>query len=243
MNDCVDIRRRAPLYLSGEMDAEERRAVAAHIAKCSACAAAIAEDRNLDAMLRSALGGFEPDTGRLEQAMRLKISADRRRRRQAWAVAIAATVALLAVGALAWARWTSPPQWYAGAALDHRIEVIDGQPRRWQSSDAELARLARLNGLQLEQVTALAPAGYRLERARICGIHGERMLHLVFSNGARRYSIFVSPHAGPTETVRTVRRGAENVAGFETGHFRGLVVSDGSAAECAELAHAAESRL
>jgi anti-sigma factor RsiW len=243
MNNCAGIRMRAPLYLSGEMEVEERDAFAAHIAKCSTCAERIAEDRNLDGTLRSALGGFAPDTGRLEQTLQREISVDRRRRHQAWAGAIAATVALLAGGAFAWARWTRPPQWYTDAALDHRIEMIERQPRRWRSSDSELAGLAAQNGLQLGQLTALAAAGYRLERAKICSIDGSRMLHLVFSNGTRRYSIFVSPHLGPAETVRTIRRGAEQVAGFETGHFRGLVVSDGSAAECAALAHAAERRL
>jgi hypothetical protein len=243
MNDCIEIGMRAPLYLSGEMDAEEQKAFEGHIAKCSICAAKIAADGNLDATLRSALGSFEPDTGRLEQHLLLKIAADGRRRRQTWAGAIVATVALLAGGMLAWARWRSPPQPYSDAARDHRIEVIDGQPRRWRSSDLELAELAAVYGLQREQVKALAAGGYRIERAKICGIYHQRMLHLVFSNGTRRYSIFVSPHLGPAETVRTIRRGAEQVARFETGHFLGLVVSDGSAAECAELARAAARRL
>ena len=243
MNTCPGIRMRAPLYLSGEMDAEEHDAFVAHLAKCSACAAKIAEDRNLDVMLRSALGDFPPNTGRLEQILRRRISVDRRRRHLAWAGAIAATVALLAGGALAWTYWIRPPQWYADAALDHRTEVIEHQPRRWRSSATELAGLAVQNGLELGQVTAMAAAGYRLERAKICGIDGRRMLHLVFSSGTRRYSVFVSPHLAPVETVRTIRRGAEQIAGFETGHFRGLVISDGSAAECTELAHAAERRL
>ena len=243
MNNCTGFRMRAPLYLSGEMEAEERDAFAAHIAACSTCAAKIEEDRNLDATLRSALAGCEPDTSRLEQTVRRKISVDRRRR-QAWtAGAIAAAVALVALGALAWARWTRSPQWYAAAVLDHRTEVIDRQPRHWRTSDTELAGLAAQNGLQFGHITALAAAGYRLERAKICGIDGRRMLHLVFSNGTRRYSVFVSPHLGPVETVRTIRRGAEQAAGFETGHFRGIVVSDGSAAECTDLALAAEKRL
>jgi anti-sigma factor RsiW len=243
MNNCIEIRMRAPLYLSGEMDSEERAAFAAHLAKCSACAAKIVEDRNLDAALRSALGSFTPDTDRLEQAVRRNIAVDRRKRRLAWAGAIAATVALLIGGALAWARWTRPPQFYAAAALDHKIEVVDRQPRHWRSSDTELAGLAAQNGLQLGQLTALAAAGYRLERAKFCGIDGRRMLHLVFSNGTREYSVFVSPHDGPAETVRTSRQGAEEIAGFETGHFRGLVVLVGSATECADLAHAAERQL
>jgi anti-sigma factor RsiW len=243
MNNCDDIRVRAPLYLSGEMAAEDRDAFAAHLAKCSACAAKIAEDRNLDATLRSAFGGFAPDTSRVEQVLRRKISVDRRRRHQAWAGAMAAAAALLAGAAIAWAHWTRPPQWYADAALDHRREVTEGQPRRWRSSPEELARLASQNGLQLAQATAMAAAGYRLERAKICGIGDRRMLHLVFSNGTRRYSVFVSPHLGRLETARTDRQAAERISGFETGHFRGLVVSDGSAAECAELARAAERQL
>jgi anti-sigma factor RsiW len=243
MNNCDDIRMRAPLYLSGEMEGEDRDAFAAHLAKCSACAAKIAEDRNLDATLRSAFGGFAPDTGRLEQALRRKISVDRGRRRWEWAGAIAATVALLAVGAIAWAHLTRPPQWYGDAAFDHRREVTEGQPRRWRSNPAELAQLAAQNGLQLAQATAMAAAGYRLERAKICGIGDRRMLHLVFFNGTRRYSVFVSPHLGQMEAAQTVRQGTELIAGFETGHFRGLVVSDGSAAECAELARAAERQL
>jgi len=242
MNDCAAIWMRTPLYLSAEMEAGERTAFEAHIARCPACARKIAEDRNLDAALRSALGGL-PDASRLEQFLQRKIAADRRRRHQAWAGAIAASLALLAVGLMAWARFTRPPQSFADAALDHRTEVIERQPRHWRSGDMELAGLAAKTGLQPGQATALGAAGYRLERAKICGIAGRRMLHLVFSNGTRTYSIFVSSHLAPVETVRTVRQGAEQVAGFETGHFLGLVVSDGSAAECAELAYAAARRL
>jgi hypothetical protein len=225
------------------MEPEESHALEAHIAKCAACAARIAEERNLDATLRTALVGVDPDTARLEQTLRREMAHHRRRHAQAWAGAIAATVVVLAGAGLMWARWTMPPKWYTDAAIDHRAEVIDHQPRRWRSGDTELAGLMEQNGLQLGQVTALAAPGYRLERAKVCGIAGARMLHLVFSDGTRTYSVFVSPHPGPVEAVRTIRQGAEQIAGFETGHFRGVVVWDGSAAECTELAHAAERRL
>ena len=242
MNHCAGIWARAPLYLSGEMEPEEHAAFEAHLANCPACAAKLAADRNLDAALRSALGDL-PDAGRLEQVLQRKISADRKRRHLAWAGAIAASLALLAGGVFAWARWTGPPQWYTDAALDHRTEVIEGQPRHWRSGDAEIAELAAKTGLQPGQMTALGAAGYRLERAKICGIGGRRMLHLVFTNGRQRYSVFVSAQVGPVQTARAIQRGAEQVAGFETGHYRGVVVSEGSAVECAELAQAAAGRL
>jgi anti-sigma factor RsiW len=241
MNNCDGIRTLAPLYLSGELEPGRRAAFESHIAKCPVCAAAIADDRNLDATLRCALGGILPDTSRLELALRGRILAYRNRRRQAWAGAIAATVALMA--GLAWARSTKPPQWYADAAADHRTEVVDRQPRHWRVGDAEIAALVAQSGLELGQVKAFGAAGYRLERAKFCGIDGRRMLHLVFSNGTRTYSLFVSSHEGAQAKVRTVRRGAEQVAGFETGHFRGLVVSEASAAECGEMAQAAARRL
>ena len=243
MIDCDGIRTRAPLYLSGEMEANDRDAFAAHLARCPVCAAKLAEDRTLDAALRSALGGSVPDTARLEWAVRQKIAVDRRRRRWATAAALAATAALLTVTAIAWRSWTGPLRWYADAALDHRKEVVEGQPRRWRSSPPELTRLAEQYGLRLSQATAMATAGYRLECAKVCTISGQRMLHLVFSNGARKYSIFVAPHLARRETARPVRQGEEQVAEFNTGHFRGLVVSDSSAEECAQLARVAESRL
>jgi len=243
MNRCDGIRMQAPLYLSGEMDAEARDAFAAHLDICPGCAAMIAEDRKLDSALQSALGEFVPDTGGLEQAVRHTISLDRRRLHWTWAGLIAAAATLLIVTAIAWGYWNRPPRRYADAAVDHRKEVVEGQPRRWRSNPPELARLAEQNGLQLTQATGIAPAGYRLERAKTCTIGGQRMLHLVFYNGARRYSVFVAPHLARREMSQPVRQGAERVTEFDTGHFRGLVVSDGSAVECAELARAAASQL
>jgi len=243
MSGCDGILMQAPLYLSGEMAASDRDAFAAHLARCPVCAAKLAEDRAIDAALRSALSDFAPDTGRLELTVRQKIALDRRRRRWAGVAVLAATAALLTVAVIGWRSWTRSPQWYADAALDHRKEVVEVQPRRWRSSPSELARLAEQYGLQFSQATGMAAAGYRLERAKICAIAGQRMLHLVFGNGTQKYSIFVAPHSARRERSRPFRQGDERVAEFNTDHFRGLVVSDSSAEECAELARVAERQL
>lgn len=243
MIDCDGIRMQAPLYLSGEMEASDRDEFASHLARCPVCAAKLAEDRTIDAALQSALSGATPDTGPLELAVRQRIAVDSRRRRWAGAAMLAPAAALLAVAGIAWRNWSTPPQSYAAAALDHRKEVAEAQPRHWRTSPSDLAGLAEQNGLELSQAAGMALTGYRLERAKVCTIGGQRMLHLVFSNGARRYSIFVAPDFGRAESSRPVRAGAERVAEFKTGHFRGLVVSDSSATECAELARVAESQL
>jgi anti-sigma factor RsiW len=159
MKNCDGIRTLAPLYLSGEMEPKDRDAFEAHLASCPVCASKIAEDRKLDAALRSALDGFAPDTGRLERVVRRKVSMDRSRRHWARAGAIAAAAALLTAAAIAWQAWTRPPRWYADAALDHRKEVIEGQPRHWRYSPSELARLAEQNELHLAQATGMAIPG------------------------------------------------------------------------------------
>jgi anti-sigma factor RsiW len=243
MINCDGVRMQAPLYLSGEMEADDWDAFVAHLARCPICAAKLAEDRAIDSALRSVLGEFSPDTGRLELVVRQKIAVDRRRRRWAGAAVLAAAAALLTVTLIAWRDRVRPPRWYADAALDHRKEVVEVQPRRWRSSPLELAQLAEQNGLHLSQAAGMAMAGYRLERAKVCTISGQRMLHLVFSNGARSYSIFVAPHLARRETSRPVREGVERVTEFNTGHFRGLVVAANSAEECAEFARVALSQL
>ena len=69
------------------------------------------------------------------------------------------------------------------------------------------------------------------------------MLHLVFTNGTREYSIYVEPHPGETTGLRTARSNSQQVAGVETPRFRVLVVTNGPAAQCIELARLAAARL
>jgi len=212
------------------MDDEARQRFAAHLAACPECELEI--EGLAAVLLREA-----PDTSRVEEAVRRRMAASRSRRR--WALAAGVLVAM--VGSYEWLAWA--PRRYVDAARDHRAEVVERQPRRWRSGAAEIEVLAAGNGLTLAEAAGLAPEGYRLEHAKICGIDGQRMLHLVFTNGTREYSIYVSPDRSAQEGVRRVERDAEQVAGFETGRFRALVVTVGPAAECEELARLAAGRL
>jgi len=236
---CDEVREQAPLYLSGELAGAERARFAAHLAACTACELEIEAQGQLDARLAGALRGEVPDTTRIEAQVRREIS----RRRWVPAGAIAAGLVVAAAGIYGLTRPSPAPAWYADAARDHRVEVTEGQPRRWRTDAAEIDKVAAQGGLSLAQSQDLAAPGYALERAKICGLSGERMLHLVFSNGARRYSVFVGQHAGARTGVRQVQSGSEEVAGFETGRLRAAVVTAGAASECGELARIAASKL
>jgi anti-sigma factor RsiW len=226
------------------MHADERKRFAAHLAVCPVCDREIEADAMMDQRVARALLAESPQTARIEQAVRKRIAAEGTRRRWLALGAIAAGALIAIAGAYWWLRPAAPaPGWYADAARDHRVEVIEGQPRRWRTDALEIEQVAAQSGLSPGQAAGLAAAGYRLERAKICGLAGERMLHLVFSDGARRYSVYVGRHQSTQDPVRVEQRGSEEVAGFETGQYRAAVVSQGAAAECRELARAAAARL
>jgi len=241
--NCRDVRDLTPLYLSGEMNGEARQRFAAHLAGCPVCGREIEEQALLDERLAGVLSQELPDTTRIEQFVRRQMPASQSRRRRIARGAVAASVVAAIAGSYGLWRLAPAPRWYADAARDHLAEVVERQPRHWRSGAAEIESLAVQSGLSFAQASGLAPAGYWLERAKICGIDGQRMLHLVFTNGTREYSIYVGPHRGVHEGVRMARRNAEQVAGFDTGRFRALVVTVGPAAECEELAHLAAERL
>jgi hypothetical protein len=217
----------------------ERAQFAAHLAACRSCELEMEAYALVDARISAALCGQLPDASHI---------AARVRHRMLWpgwmaAGAIAAGLLVVAAGTYALLRPTPAPAWYAAAARDHRDEVTEGQPRRWRTEAAEIQTVAAEGGLSLAQSQELAAPGYVLEGARRCGISGEPMLHLLFSNGIRRYSVFVSQHQGVKTEVSQLHSGAEEVAGFETGRLRAAIVTAGAASECEELARLAASRL
>jgi len=53
---------------------------------------------------------------------------------------------------------------------------------------AEIAKLAAR--YSLTDASALAPARFHLEKAKMCGLACQSALHLVFTDGARAVSVF-----------------------------------------------------
>jgi anti-sigma factor RsiW len=239
--NCREVRARAPLYLSGEMEAPEREPFAAHLGACAACEREIDAQMRLDSRLAGALGEY-PDSRALEKRVWSGIARQRYRGR-ALTAAAAAAVILAGIVGMRFLQSAPAPAAFADAALDHHEEVVEKQPRRWRTASGEIGALAAADGLSYAALTSLAARGYTLVRAKHCGIDGQAMLHLVFGNGAREYSVFLRPERGERSPVRIARESQEQVAGFQTGKFRAIVVIDGPRAECEALAQIAAARL
>jgi len=232
--NCTDIEELAPLYLSGELEEERKVQFHTHLGECRSCAQQIQQQAAMDARLRQALCAGLPYAGEIEQSVGGRIA--RKRSRQWMLVAAAFLVFAAALGY----RILRPERLYRDAALDHRQEVIEHQPRRWRTDTAEIEKLAVR--YQLADVAALAPAGYRLEHAKMCGIDGHPALHLVYTNGAVEFSMFVR-EGGAVKPVSAHREGSEHLARFRTARHEAIIVTDGSSGECLQLARFAAAVL
>jgi hypothetical protein len=173
-----------------------------------------------DRKLREAWRREPVDTSTLERAIRHRIGQRRRLGRYA----TAAAVALMAVAAFEY-RAQRLPAMFADAALDHRLEVVEKAPRRWRTFAGDIEPLLARFGWSGRQAEV---AGYRLVRAKICGLEGTRALHLVYSDGKAEYSFYVLPRGMRPVPDRDVQQGREHVTGFR----KGLVVVDGSEQDC-----------
>jgi anti-sigma factor RsiW len=221
---CRDIEELTPVYLSGEL--ENAGDFRAHLASCPHCATDIDQQIAVDQMVREAAGGL-PDASRLSGWIRHRAAIGR----SLTLTKIAVTVLIAAIVSY---RTLPTPRVCADAAFDHRLEVIEHQPRRWRSDPAEIQRLAAR--FQLTDVNALAPVGFKLEHAKTCEIDGTPALHLVYSNGAEEISMFIRRHVGAADRrLSTVTIRKAHLAFFRTDRLEAVVVTAGSSAECIEF--------
>lgn len=244
--NCRQMQELAPLWLSGELEGDQRADCNKHLRECAACDGLLREQALSDDRIRQALAAEDYPAAQTVQAVQHRIAAARHaqaRRFQAVAGLAAALLTAVFTGYV-WRTNQQSHRIFADAARDHRLEVTEHLPRRWRSDLAEIGVLARRFGLTAEKAQALAPSGYRLLQAKTCGLDGHAELHLVFSDGAQQISLYVRPRPGALAAITTAEFGAEALALVQNARYSALAVATVSAnvspEECREMAlHAA----
>jgi anti-sigma factor RsiW len=234
--NCREISELAPLYLSGELRGSERDLFAAHLAECRECAAEMERYRAMDGRVRDALSDL-PDATAVQRAMHRRIGEGRLRR---WALLVATAAAAAVVAAVFTYQLLRPEAVFADAALDHQAEVVEWQPRHWRTDPGEIEKLAER--YQLHDVASLAPAGYRLEYGKMCGLDGKPALHLVFTNGSQELSVYVRSRLSGRNGVRSTEVGSIHEASFQNDRVV-VIAAGGSKGECLEFARVAANAL
>lgn len=240
--NCAEVLETFPLYLSGELDAGRVAGVHAHLASCSACAWELERHSELDSLVREEVLTEELDTLGLDWRVRRQIASRSSRRR--W-VAVAAGIAVaMILTALVYRVVPGGRSVYAAAAQDHRSEVTLRQHRSWVADRVALEALAAREGVAPSGVFIFAPRGYHLDRAKFCRLAGSIFLHLVYSNGAQEFSVFLRSHDNArADGVWTVDVAPERLAAFRTPSLDAMIVTDQSREDALGLARSAQAVL
>ena len=197
-------------------------------------------DDELDQRVRDAVLAEPLDTTPLERCIRERI---RRPLWPRWAVAIAAGVAIMIAGGLAYRALFHPetPPLCVAAAQDHRREIVNGEPRRWLTNLSDIQTLAEKQGVAGSAIAALETTGYRLERARLCFLKRQIFLHLVYTKDGEELSVYLRPRGSDSPFDGEVREASvdlENLAYFQTARMTAVFVDERSRAQAATFARA-----
>lgn len=247
---CGEIVRLAPRYITGELDARQAVEFDAHLKTCPACIRELERQARLDARLREVVLAEEVNAARVDHRVRELLAAEPggesvpkpRPGSRLWAAAavgVAAAALILALMGYRMLAGAHVARVYADAAWDHRLEVVQQQPRAWLTDPAQIAALAEQQGIAPSAIQALTSGGHHLNRAKLCFLEHRVFLHLVFSDGRQEFSVFLRRRdennlPGP---VREIANGKplctsdlqdEHVASLETAQLVALVVSDQS---------------
>jgi hypothetical protein len=226
-----------------------------HLGMCGSCADRWKEQDRLDAAVRESVRAMDVDPAPVIERVRKHMQPSHREptrwRLSEWLGIAGVAVAVLIIGIVLTGP-TNKPGLFVDAAEDHSEEVVAHQPRAWIRGQTGIDELVQQELATTGLVNALAPAGYHIDRAKVCELLGRRYVHMVYSNGGREVSFFARQRDGervPGETVQRVNgipvraghaKGLQ-VAGLQSSTLTILVVSDSPEDETVEFAaHAAE---
>lgn len=250
---CSEVEYMAPLYWSGELDAQATAELDRHLQSCSACAHAMELERHGDELIQQAAAAEQIDAAPVLARVRAQIAAESPSvsRRWRWAPLVAASAAAVflftffllprqnnsSIPTIQARPATPAVNILADAADDHHDEVVDHLQREWLYSASEIRKLVQEGTGNSAVLTQLTPDGYHIERARICELGMKNYLHLVYSDGTHEVSMFVRQQEG--EQLAGAERDTVNgtpvlgdsyqklqVAAFQSPRYTVVVVSD-----------------
>jgi hypothetical protein len=240
---CSEISKVTSLYLSGDLDVAVQAAFEDHLKSCADCRLYVERDAEIDKLIRASMSKEETDTSLVDRRVRARIRSARRSR--SWLIGGAGIAAVLALAVAAYRITMRPDAVFAAAARDHRVELIEKQPRKWTTDPVALTKLGARAGVPLAAATAFAPAGYRLAQGKLCFLNGYIFLHLVYAGAKGDFSLFLRRTDEPagSQRLRENHVDSEFVAGFQHDTLRAVFVTEQSGDTALRLARSAAAVL
>jgi anti-sigma factor RsiW len=255
---CERARELLSPYLDGELSAEERRAVAAHIEGCRSCAAQADDFRRIGRTLAEA--GREP----APKALALRVRANLAREAEGEEGQIASSLAKPPAGRPAFAIHGLMRQaaviaaacvlsalatwWIVGTAGEasrleqevlaaHVRSLLQDSPIQVASSDAHTVKPWFAGRIDFSpEVKDLAADGFPLLGGRLDFVGGRRVGAVVYKRRLHTINVFMWPSAGPGDAApRLVARNGYNLLAWSRGGVDYWAVSDLSAGDLRQL--------
>ena len=230
-------------YLDQELDADTRRAVAAHLGGCPACSAMADDFRRLSERL--AIGGREPAPERLvtevrallaaaapETAASPRLAAASRRLSQRWLRQAAALVLACGVTAAAavvvTSRVTSIANVEQDVAAAHIRSLLQENPTQIASSDMHAVKPWFAGRLDFAPVVKdLTADGFPLVGARLDYVAERRVAALVYRRRLHVVNVFLWPSTdGTCSAPREMARQGYNVVAWTKDGIAYWAISD-----------------
>ncbi len=204
-----------PAYLEGHLDSGHAADIDAHLKTCSSCLQEMELQAQVDARVRDTVLSEPIDVTDLDRLIRENLSAELHRNahqqfesvRRRWAAATIGVVAILLLLGVGYHTLFGkrPAGVYAAAAADHRVEIVEEQPRAWFTNPSQIEGLAESQGVPPAAVQVLGSGTYHLDRGKLCWLDGRIFLHLAFSDGAHKFSLYLRPRDAGELFVRRLR--------------------------------------
>jgi anti-sigma factor RsiW len=260
--NCSEILPLLPAYIDGDLGAGPAAEFDAHLKTCGSCLQELERQAQVDARVRNAVLSERIDVSNLDRIIRESVYAEplRSARRQFESVRrrwLAATVGVVAI-LIALGYHTLFGQRaagvYAAAAADHRMEIVEQQPRSWFTNSSQIEGLAQSQGVPPAEVQSVASGTYHLDRGKLCWLDGRIFLHLAFSAEGRKFSLYLRPSdaGGLPRGLQAIEKpgsldsmnsGSEHVAAFHTSRLVAIVVTDEPGDAALQFAQFASSKL
>jgi anti-sigma factor RsiW len=199
---CRIVEEQISAYIDGELPASEIAEVQHHLESCPACRSLAEQERGARTLLRARRNTLRaPAPEAIWQRVQegLDQAEAQRRRHRRW-FAVAASLALLAIGVGAFysSVFSRPWEVIAETVDDHiRYALNPGAGLDMSTSDPE--SLSRWFQGRLDigvKVPSLERAGLQLRGGRVCYLLDRRIAYLMYEKEGRRYSLFVMDQSG-----------------------------------------------
>lgn len=215
--DHRDVRARLSAYLDDELDPMTSAAIAAHLAECVACTAALEQHAALSRAIRA-----EAPVHAASDALRARITAalpatqlpraPGRTRRPAWgflaAVAAVVVVAALAFGVGRWGGLGDQDRLASEVVASHVRSLLESHLTDVTSTDQHTVKPWFDGRLDFAPpVTDLAAQGFPLLGGRLDYVNGRAVAALVYGRRRHLINLFLWPHAGTRAPRATTLNG------------------------------------